>query len=298
MNGSNKALVTGASGFIGKALVKELLSKGYDVVAVGRSKSDFNLCDFHALDISEPGVLDSLVTDSTTVYHLAASADVANSVSHPVENFKNTFLGSFNILETAKKTGCRVIFPSTASIYSADCSLPVTERSRLKPSSPYGAAKASVEMYCFAYRHCYGVDVRIARLFSVYGPGMSRFAIHDIIRKIQNNKKELLLLGDGTQIRDYLYIDDLIEGLLTISQKGLPGEDYNLASGIETSILSLATEISVLMEVPEIKIVFSGESFPGDIPKWFGDVSKLNGLGFKPKISLPVGLGRTIEWLN
>jgi UDP-glucose 4-epimerase len=297
MRDITNAVVTGASGFIGQSLVKNLVEKGIDVIAVDRNPPKQDTCKSLVLDISEPGVLDEHVDNNTVIFHLAAKASVYGSVIDPATDFHNTCYGVFQILETARRTKSRVVFPSTASIYDPSNSLPVSERSFVRSSSPYGAAKAAGEAYCFVYHRCYGVDVRVARMFSVYGVGMNRFAIHDIVRNVQKDNHCLPLLGDGNQIRDYLYIDDVVEGLQLIASHGIAGEDYNLASGEGIRILDLAKLIVSIMGQPDMKIKPSGESFPGDVPKWFGDISKIREIGFQPKVDLKDGLIKTVKWL-
>jgi nucleoside-diphosphate-sugar epimerase len=127
---------------------------------------------------------------------------------------------------------------------------------------------------------------------------MYRFAIHDLVRKMQNNSRELVILGDGHQIRDYLYIEDAVRGLITIANGGTPGEDYNLASGVPVRLLDLAQKIAALMGYPNINIIPSGQSFPGDVPRWYADISKIEQIGFKPEMPLEEGLPRTIAWLT
>jgi UDP-glucose 4-epimerase len=141
------------------------------------------------------------------------------------------------------------------------------------------------------------VDVRVARLFSVYGVGMRRFAIHDLIRKIQRNPGELEVLGDGLQVRDYLYVEDAVRGLITVASRGSAGEDYNVASGEPVRLLDLARTIATLMGVPQIRITPTGKTFPGDTPRWYADTSKVRALGFTPEVSLEEGLRRTIAWM-
>jgi UDP-glucose 4-epimerase len=139
--------------------------------------------------------------------------------------------------------------------------------------------------------------VRIARLFSVYGIGMFRFAIHDIIRKIQQNHEELTILGDGAQVRDYLFIEDAVRGLTMVATEGASGEEYNVASGVPVRLLDLARLIAELMGYPDIRIRPTGRSFAGDTARWYADISKVRGLGFEPSVDLRSGLLRTIEWL-
>lgn len=297
MDNIKHAIVTGAAGFIGKPLVSSLIKNGVCVLAVDKNPLDIKGFKSLKIDISKAGALDNYVHEDTVIFHLAAKASVQGSVIDPASDFRNTCYGVFQILETAKKAKCKVIFPSTASIFDPTNTLPVSEQSFVRPSSPYGAAKVAGEAYCFVYHRCYGVDVRIARMFSVFGYGMNRFAIHDIIRKIQKNNKCITLLGNGKQIRDYLYIDDVVEGLKLIASNGKAGEDYNLASGKGISILNLAKTTASLMGYPNIEIKTSGKSFIGDVPMWFGDISKIKDIGFEPTVELVDGLKRTINWL-
>ncbi|KAF0220660.1 MAG: Nucleoside-diphosphate-sugar [Geobacteraceae bacterium] len=293
-----KAVVTGAGGFIGKALVKYLVESGTHVIAVDRLAIEDQDCEYVAADISTKGVLDKLIDDNTVVFHLAARANVAESVSDPRGDFESTLCGHFEVLESIRKAGSQLIFPSTASIFDSSNTLPLSEKAYVKPTSPYAAAKAAGEAYCAAYHRSYGLDIKIARMFSVYGIGMNRFAIHDLIKKIQQNSHELSILGDGNQIRDYLNIKDTVRGLVMIALKGEAGEDYNLASGVAVKMIDLARHIATLMGFPDIKIIPTGKSFPGDVPKWYADTSKINRIGFTPQISLTDGLINTISWLS
>ena len=292
-----RAVVTGASGFIGTALLRYLRAGGWTVVAVDRRASPDPEQSIRQLDVAQAGALDGLLDDRTVIFHLAASADVAGSVANPRHDFDNTFRGVFEVLEAARHAGSRVVFPSTASIFDASNPLPLAERAFARPTSPYAAGKLGGEAYCHAYHRSFGVDVRIARLFSVYGVGMFRFAIHDIIRKIQQNHQELTILGDGLQVRDYLFIDDAVRGLTMVATDGAAGEEYNVASGIPVQLLDLARLIAELMGHPKIRIRTTGRSFAGDTARWYADISKVRALGFEPRVDLRSGLLQTIAWL-
>lgn len=292
-----KAVVTGACGFIGQPLVKYLIKTGCDVVAVDRKPFPGNVSKSLMVDISQPNSLDGFLDSDTVIFHLAASANVAGSVENPRFDFDNTFRGLFEVLEAARKHRCRVIFPSTASIFDPVNRLPLAERAFPRPTSPYAAAKVAGEAYCYAYNRSYDLDVRIARLFNVYGVGMNRFAIHDITRKIQRDPQHIEILGDGNQIRDYLYIDDAVRGLELIAAKGKAGEDYNLASGVPVRLIDLAKQIASVMGYPDITVTTSGRSFPGDTKQWFADITKIKALGFEQNVDLEDGLSLTINWL-
>jgi nucleoside-diphosphate-sugar epimerase len=176
--------------------------------------------------------------------------------------------------------------------------LPLCETAYARPTSPYAAGKAAGEAYCAAYHRSYNIDVRVARMFSVYGVGMSRFVIHDLIHNIQRDSRRIEIRGDGEQIRDYLYIDDAVRGLVHIAEHGEAGQDYNLASGIPVRLLNLARKIATLMGHPDIEIVPTGEPSPGDVPKWYADISKIRRIGFAPQVGFDEGLLRTIRYLS
>jgi UDP-glucose 4-epimerase len=293
-----RAVVTGSSGFIGQALLRRLQQSGTDVLAI-----DLHPCPVEAVrslvaDVGEQGVLDAHLTSATVVFHMAAHADVAGSVADPRRDFENTFRPLFEVLESARRAGARVVFPSTASVFDLGAPMPLAETARKRPSSPYGAAKLAGEAYCAAYHRAFGLDVRIARMFSVYGVGMRRFFIHDVVRKLQRDRQKLEILGDGRQVRDYLYVDDAVEGLLLVASTGEAGEDYNLASGEPVVLMDLARTIAMIFGCPGVALAPTGLSFAGDTPRWYADISKIAAIGFVPAVGLHEGLQRTIKWLT
>jgi UDP-glucose 4-epimerase len=292
---ARKALVTGASGLIGRELVDLLLRKGVGVTAIDKAPRASSEIEYLELDLSAPVDLSPWLDSDTTIYHLAASADVRKSVSDPRYDFANTLCAFFEILEAARDTGARVVFPSTASVFDPKAPLPLSEWSAKLPSSPYAAAKLAGEAYSVAYHRAYGVDVRIARMFSVYGPRMKRLAIYDIIRKLEHDSSRVEILGDGKQVRDYLHARDAARGLEMIATKGVPGEDYNLASGVPVTLTELTREIARLMGCGAVDIAPTGESFAGDTLRWYASVSKIRQIGFEPAISLESGLMETID---
>jgi UDP-glucose 4-epimerase len=292
---ADQIVVTGAAGFIGQALVQYLEGTGRRVLAVDRDPC--RASSALQLDLAERGVLLPHVEKGATIFHLAASADVAASVRDPRYDVANTFAPLFEVLETARTRRCRLVFPSTASVFDTSQPLPLAEDARKRPTSPYAAAKLAGEAYCSAYHRSYGTDVRVARLFSVYGVGMRRFAIHDLIQKIRRNPRELEILGDGCQLRDYLYIGDAVRGLVLLAERGEAGEDYNLASGEPVRLIDLARTIATLMGHPDIRLRPTGQSFPGDTPRWYADAGKIRRLGFVADVALDEGLKTTIAWL-
>lgn len=299
MNKIERAVVTGASGFIGRLLVKKLVELNIEVITVGKSPFlEKGLSNSIICDITEKRVLEKYLDNKTTIFHLAAIVSVKDSVIHPRNDIKVNLSGFLEVLESARRCNTQLLFPSTASIFDPNNPLPLSEKSYIRPSSPYGAAKAAGEAYCSAYHRCYNMDIRVARLFSVYGEGMYQFAIHDIVKKIQNNHKKITILGNGSQVRDYLYISDAVQGMIDIVTKGEPGEDYNLCSGVPTRIIDLTRKIAKTMGYPNLKIIPTGLPIPGEVPKFYGDISKIKKIGFSPMVSLDRGLKKTICWLT
>lgn len=297
-----KVIVTGSNGFLGRALINKLTGLHIPVLAIDRtphtnSPIRANL-EYLVGNLSQKGFLDQHLDETTTVFHLAANANVMQSVENPRDDFESSFQSYFEVLESVRSKGGRIIFPSTASIFDQSNSLPVHEKSFTKPSSPYGAAKLAAEAYSFAYARSYNLDVRIARLFSVYGEGMTRFLIFDLVQRILKNPDELMIYGDGTQVRDYLHIDDAINGLILIAQQGEAGEDYNLASGIPTAIMDLAHMITQIMDRSHLRIKPRGDSRNSEVAKWYADITKIKKIGFSPEVSLEAGLKKTILWIE
>jgi UDP-glucose 4-epimerase len=275
--------------------VNLLLDQGTDVVAIDKDAAPIHGVEWVVSDLSAKSDITSRLDPETTVFHLAASADVRASVSDPRHDFNNTLCAFFEILEAARDSGAQVIFPSTASVFDPGAPMPLSETSPKLPSSPYGAAKLAGEAYCVAYHRAFGVDARIARMFSVYGPRMNRLAIHDIVRKLEADPARVEILGDGLQVRDYLHVRDAARGLIIIASRGKPGQDYNLASGIPVTLLELTRRIARLMSCESVRIEPTGESFSGDTPRWYASLDKIRAIGFEPSIDLDTGLAETIS---
>ncbi|MDP9268922.1 MAG: NAD-dependent epimerase/dehydratase family protein [Acidobacteriota bacterium] len=292
-----RAVVTGAGGFIGSALVQYLKGTAREVVAVSRRPLPDLGCPAHVLDVTRQGVLDDLLDKHTVVFHLAAGGSVPRSVHSPRADFEDGVCAWFEVLESVRKADCQVIFPSTGSVFDPSSRSPLSETAYVRPTSPYAAGKATGEAYAAAYHRSYGLNVKVARMFSVYGIGMNRFVIYDLVQRLRNNPSELSILGDGTQVRDYLYIDDAVRGLVRIATHGEPGENYNLGSGIAVKVIDLARKVAGLMGQPDIPISPSGEPLPGEVLRWYADISKIRKIGFAPEVSLEEGLARTVRWL-
>jgi nucleoside-diphosphate-sugar epimerase len=288
-------VVTGAGGFIGQRLVRLLQAQGHAVIGVGRTRASG--VD-EVIDLARPQAIDRLLDDTTTLFHLAGSADVRRSVTEPMFDFAANVVASINVLESARSAGCRFIFASTGSVYEARSCLPLSEVAPVRPRSPYAAAKLSVEAYCHAYHASYGVDALVARIFSVFGPGMKQFAIRDFVERLECNPRVLVIRGDGRQIRDYLYVDDAARALYVIAAKGKAGEIYNVASGHGRNIREVAESVRAAMGLHNCEVTVDGQSYGGE-PHWMqADVTKLREIGFFPSTTFEQALATTVTSLR
>ena len=146
-----------------------------------------------------------------------------------------------------------------------------------------------------SYYETFGLDIRIARIFSVFGGKMNRFFIYDLIHKINLSDKEVELNGNGLQVRDYLHVDDVVNGLILIAQKGQPGEIYNISSGKPTRLSILAKKIKKILNKEELTIKWNNCNTKGIRDCWYGNNSKIKKLGFKVRKDIKDNLENTVK---
>ncbi len=290
-----RAVVTGAAGFIGSHLVRALERQGIEVAALDRAPQGGRHI---TVDLSRPGALDAFLDDATAVFHMAGSADVPRSVVDPVADFSDNVTAMIAVLEAARRTGCAaLVLPSTGSVYDTNLPAPYAETAPTRPSSPYGAAKLACEAYCIAYARSYELPTRIARLFSVYGPGMRRFAIHDFHRRLRKTPSRLALRGDGGQTRDYLFVEDAANALIRIATTGAPGEIFNVASGEPRRMVDVARAVAWTMGLDGCTIEPDGAAIKSEVYRMEADVTRLRQIGFASDVAFADGLRRTVEWM-
>lgn len=251
-------------------------------------------------DLSDPDALRKLgLQPPDVLFHLAGNANVPRSVENPILDFHANVVGTLNVLEYARGNGVKkVVFPSTASVYRPGGPMPVGEDAPVQASSPYGAAKVAAENYCYAYATSYGLNVTVLRFFNVYGPLMRRFAMHDIVRNLQKDPTRLEILGDGQQIREYLFVEDAARAFVVASEHGLPGQAYNVGTGIPITIRAVADAVIAAMRLTGVQVECTMKSWPGDVKVWYADVSKFASLGFLPAVGWAEGLHATVTYLT
>lgn len=293
----DRAVVTGARGFIGSCLVGYLKSKHIEVVGIDRPSTQ-NDSSIIGLDINHPSALSPYLNDGTVVFHMAGSADIHGSVVDPWSDFQSNVALTLSVLESVRRAGCSMLFPSTGSVYDTLSPVPFNENSPLKPLSPYSAAKLAVEGYCSVFRNRYSLDIRIARIFSVFGPGMSRFAIYDFFKRLQHDPKKLTIKGDGGQTRDYLFVEDVARALVTIMIQGEDGGIYNVASGTPRRIYDVARAVVQTMGLTDCDIQTLNNSNHEEIYAMEADVSRISKIGFNVDDNFEKRLRATVNWLK
>jgi len=298
-----QVLVTGGAGFIGSHLVARLVSEGMQVVVVDnlRSGSIENLessldkIQFVNGDIRDQNVAKKVVRDAKVIFHLAANASVPVSFSDPEYNFQTNVVGTFNLLHASVAQNLKsFVFASSAAVYG-NAGVVLTEDTALNPISPYGTTKLVGEMLGLSYKKCFKIPFVIARIFNVYGTRMPRYVMHDFYWNLRKNPKELKVLGNGKQSRQFCHVSDAVDALILLADKGR--DVYNVAGTEVISIEELA-KIFVEKISPEARITTTGTSWPGDIEKLLADISKLQILGFRPRTNLAQGIHSLIKWLD
>ncbi|MGE5290218.1 MAG: NAD-dependent epimerase/dehydratase family protein [Micromonosporaceae bacterium] len=305
-----RVLVTGAAGFIGSHLVDRLVRDGHHVAAVDdlSSGNEANLAaagaaaEFHRLDVTGPGLRELASRwRPEVVCHLAAQVSVRESIADPLHDAVVNVIGTVNVLEAARVPGCRkVVFTSSVAVYGIPAALPVSADGGLSPRSPYAASKICGEVYLDTYRALHGLDFTTLTLANVYGPrqrpggeaGVVAILADGLLRGERTH-----VYGDGSQTRDYVYVEDVVDAFARACTERGSGRRFNIGTGILTSDLalhSLIAEIAGAPDTPEF-----APPRPGDLPAMAVDpLPAQDGLGWVPATSLRDGIKATVDWLR
>jgi UDP-glucose 4-epimerase len=298
-------LVTGGAGFVGATLVRRLAASGYSLrVFDNYSTGDAShLAGVEAesveADIRDAQALDAACAGVDAIIHLAAAGSVVMSVDDPAANFDVNVLGTFRVLDSARRAGIkRIVLASTGGALIGDATPPVSEDSLPKPISPYGASKLAGEGYAHAFAHAYGLRTVALRFANVYGPWSARKkgAMTLFFRAIHDGKP-ILIYGDGMASRDYTHVDDISAALQLALERDVPGGTVlHIASGVETTVNELAQLCRQAAGTPDHPVEYRARR-PGEVGRNFAayDLAK-NVLGYAPTISREDGIGRTWAW--
>ena len=275
---AKKVLVTGGAGFIGSHICEELVHQGAIVTSIddysaGKEKNHAHLAgcpNFTAVhkSVTDTDGMDNLFKGIDTVFHNAASKKNV-CLLDPKKDLRVNGEGTLNLLEYAKKHGVRkFVHASTGSVYGEPVSFPTDENHQLRPVSYYGVSKLAGERYVDVFCRLYGIDTTILRYFHVYGPRQESNEFGGVVSIFLRNileRKNLTIFGDGSQLRSFTWVKDLVQANLSAAQNPkAKGKVYNVASGIQVSITDLAKNMIEVMGTKESKIVHS-DPLVGDI---------------------------------
>lgn len=300
-------LVTGGAGFIGSNIVDLYIQNGHSVTVIddlstGHKQNVDNRAKFVEMDMRSDKLEELFKTAKfDVVNHQAAKGNVRRSVEIPMEYADVNVRGGINILECCKKYGVKkIIYASTGGcVYGKLQAIPADENHPICPIEPYGASKASFELYLHAYKEMYGLNFTIFRYPNVFGPRQDPFGeagvISIFIGQMLNNE-QVVINGDGNQTRDYVYVGDIARANLMVLKNG-DDDIFNLATGKETSVNTLFEALHRMMDYVMPKK--HGPPKLGEIPRSCLESSKaLKVLGWEPQTSLNEGLAKTVEFFS
>jgi UDP-glucose 4-epimerase len=296
-------LVTGGLGFIGSHLIDSLMTQRtkicvFDNLSAGTLENlkkwqrnpNLKIVKGDLLSPRDLAKLDS--SDFDVVYHLAANPEVRVGLTNPKIHFEQNILATHNLLEHIRKTkgNPTLVFTSTSTVYGEATKIPTPEDyGPLMPISTYGASKLACEALIAAYAHNHNYKTVIIRLANIVGPRSQHGVLHDFIHKLQENNKELEILGDGTQNKSYLHITDCIEAILhTMAKKRKQVEIYNVGSEDQINVKNIAQIVTQEMKLKNVKLkitggVDGGKGWKGDVKDMLLDTTKIKKTNWKPK---------------
>jgi len=306
-----KVVVTGGAGFVGANLCRALVqTEGVDQVLVldDVSTGFWSNLDGVAVERVEGSILDTAilqdcVNGADSVVHLAARPSVPRSIAQPVPSHQANATGTMNVLEAARHAGgCQVIVSSSSSVYGANPRLPKHEDLAARPMSPYAASKLAAESYTLAWQHSYGMPTLAFRFFNVFGPlqaaGHAYAAVVPAFISAALAGEPLVVHGDGTQSRDFTYVDTVC-GVLTeaVLRRVSSPDPTNLAFGTRTTLLEVIALLEDLLDRP-LQVQFT-QTRAGDVPHSQAANDRLRALfpDLQP-VDLRTGLAATIAWFN
>ena len=307
-------LVTGGAGFIGSHLCGRLLREGHRVVCLDNFDDFYNpeikrrniqeVIGEEQFELIEGDIRDTQLIARIfrgqafdVVVHLAARAGVRPSIDYPKLYEEVNVQGTINLLESCREFGIKsFVFASSSSVYGGNSKVPFSEEDRVEtPISPYGTTKRAGELFCYSYHHLFNINITCLRYFTVYGPRQRpEMAIHRFTRLIDGSEM-VPMYGDGQSMRDYTYIDDIIDGTLEAISRNKGYEIYNLGESCTIRLIDL---IRMLEETLGKKAIIEGwPEQRGDMPITYANIEKARKkLGYTPRVSMEEGIGRFVEW--
>lgn len=308
-----KILVTGGAGFIGSHICRRLVKDGHQVVAVDnlsngsmenlKELEGSSLFVFYKFDINNSiklrRVFDAHPFDM--VFHLAANADTKKGEEAPHEDIENTLFTTLNVLEMMRLFEVKKFFLASSSTVYGNADERLQEHcSIMRPISHYGAAKLASEAFVSSFSHLHDFQVWIARFCNAVGPNMTHGVIPDLIKKLKQHPSELQVYGDGTQTKPFIYIDDLVDGVMWLLKH--TNDDYNAyLIGVDSNV-TVAQIAQIVMDEVGINVPIHYDEkykgWKGDVHKYSYDVTKMRMLGWTPKFTAEEAIRNSAHCLN
>ena len=295
-----KCFIAGGAGFIGSNLTRRLLEKGRYVTVfdnLSSGKKEFlsvflkhKNFKFIEGDLLDQALVDRYIRDRDVVFHFAASSDITLGNKKTDLDLKNGFITTYNILEGMRRNNVKkIIFTSSGSIYGK-INKPCFREDfgPVLPISLYAASKASSEAYIAAFCNLYGFKGWIFRLANIVGPNATHGVVFDFVRKLKNNPADLEILGDGTQTKPYLFVEECIDGMLYAFTHAKDSLNYfNLSPGDTLDVKDIAKIVAGVMMLKDVRFSFTnkGGGWPGDQNRIRLSPAKINALGWKAKMN-------------
>ena len=293
-------LVAGGAGFIGSHLCDALLSKNNTVIVADKlimgSKNIEHLSQntnfkFYEMELANQDNVDKLFKDNKIdiVYHMAANSDIQKSANDTSIDFNDTLLTTRVLLESMRKNNVKnIFFASTSAVYGEMPDIVLNEETGgLKPVSYYGGAKLASEALISSYVSMCDMNAVIFRFPNVIGPRLTHGVVYDFVKKLRNNPKELLILGNGTQCKPYIYVTDLVNAIVKLTEQFEPGvEIFNISVMSEgTSVTHIAEIVVEVLGLSDVEFKYTGgdRGWKGDVPRFKYDISKVLATGWKPE---------------
>ena len=306
-----KCVVLGGTGFIGSHLVNALVEQGHDVASLTRhlplqntilTEAAVTKVKWQVGDYQNREDIKRLLEGNEVCFHLISSSLPSSSNKDPSWDVSTNVCSSLHVMEEAVAAGIQEMFfiSSGGTIYGEANTLPIPESHSLEPTCSYGVTKLAIEKYLALFERLYGLQYKIVRLANPYGPGQdvnkAQGAVSVFIER-NRNQLPIEIWGDGSIVRDYIYIDDAIQGVLALAEYKGSERIFNIGSGRGTSLLELLEEISLC--IPQASTVKYLAPRQFDIQYNVLDITKARDLlAFAPKTSLREGISKTVEWQN